>query len=169
MSLVLFTTSFATLAAAIAAVCMRNLVHCALALVVTFGGLALLYLQLGAQFLGFAQVLVYVGAVSILIVFVILLTRGGEPGKAPRFSQGALARLIASITVLGLLLSAVFSSNTFVSMGTTSNSQPSVRELGQDLMQKYVLPLEVVGLLLTAALIGAVVLALNDKRSESNL
>src|SRR5882672_1203832 len=67
-----------TAGSAIAAVSLRNLVHCALCLVVTFAGLAALFLQLNAEFVGFAQILVYVGAVAILIVFAILLTRGSE-------------------------------------------------------------------------------------------
>ena len=64
-----------TLASAVAAMSLRNLVHCALTLTVTFAGLAAFYLQLDAQFVGFAQILVYIGAVAILIVFAILLTR----------------------------------------------------------------------------------------------
>src|SRR2546427_11047549 len=68
-----------TVASAIAAMTLRSLVHCALALTVALAGLAALYLQLGAQFVGFAQILVYIGAVAILIVFAILLTRGSEP------------------------------------------------------------------------------------------
>ena len=75
-----------TLASAVAAMSLRNLVHCALALTVTFAGLAALYLQLDAQFVGFAQILVYVGAVAILIVFAILLTRSGEPPRQSVFS-----------------------------------------------------------------------------------
>ncbi len=67
-----------TVASAVAAMSLRNLVHCALTLMVAFAGLAALYLQLGAQFVGFAQFLIYVGAVAILIVFAILLTRSGE-------------------------------------------------------------------------------------------
>jgi len=57
-----------TIAAAVAAMSLRNLVHCALALAVAFAGLAAVYLQLGAQFVGFTQILVYIGAVAILIV-----------------------------------------------------------------------------------------------------
>src|SRR5207302_11163720 len=72
-----------TLAGAMAAMSLRNLVHCALCLVAAFGGLAGLFLQLGAQFVGLAQVLVYIGAVAILIVFAILLTRGSEPPQQP--------------------------------------------------------------------------------------
>ena len=80
-----------TVGSAIAAMSLRNLVHCALSLVVTFAGLAALFLQLNAQFVGFAQVLVYVGAVAILIVFAILLTRGAEPGSAPLLCSPAAA------------------------------------------------------------------------------
>jgi NADH-quinone oxidoreductase subunit J len=60
-----------TIAGALAAVMLRNLVHCALALTVAFAGLAVLFLQLDAQFAGFAQILVYIGAVAILVVFAI--------------------------------------------------------------------------------------------------
>ena len=70
-----------TLASAVAAMSLRNLVHCALMLTVTFAGLAAFYLQLGAQFVGFAQILIYIGAVAILIVFAILLTAAASrPG-----------------------------------------------------------------------------------------
>src|SRR5260370_38988314 len=71
-------TAVLTLASAIAAMTLRNLVHCALCLIVTFAGLAVLFLQLNARFVGFAQILVYVGAVAILILFAILLTRSSE-------------------------------------------------------------------------------------------
>src|ERR1700727_3751326 len=72
-----------TLAGACAAMMLRGLVHCALALAIAFSGIGALYLNLGAQFLGLAQLLVYVGAIAVLIVFVILLTRGGDSDSAP--------------------------------------------------------------------------------------
>ncbi len=71
-----------TLVGACAAMMLRGLVHCALALAVAFAGIGTLYLYLGAQFLGLAQLLVYVGAIAVLIVFVILLTRGGDSDLA---------------------------------------------------------------------------------------
>ena len=76
-----------TIASAVAAMTLRNLVHCALALTVTFVGLAAAFLQLGAEFAGLAQILVYVGAVAILIVFTILLTRSGDPGGERRVER----------------------------------------------------------------------------------
>src|SRR3984957_1198148 len=72
-----------TLVGACAAMMLRGLVHCALALAVAFAGIGTLYLSLGAQFLGLAQLLVYVGAIAVLIVFVILLTRGGDTDSPP--------------------------------------------------------------------------------------
>src|SRR5512146_3283586 len=87
MTLTFALIAVVTIAAAVAALSLRNLVHCALSLTVAFAGLAAAYVQLGAQFVGFAQVLVYVGAVAILIVFAILLTRGSEPHPQPIFSS----------------------------------------------------------------------------------
>src|ERR1041385_6206526 len=101
------TISFAiiailTIGSAVAAMALRNLVHCALSLILTFAGLAALYLQLDAQFVGLAQVLVYVGAVAILIVFAILLTRGAEPQSQPIVSSGWIAgTIVAAAGVAG--------------------------------------------------------------------
>src|SRR5882762_8245678 len=96
-----------TVASAIAAMTLRNLVHCALALAVTFAGLAGLYLRLDAQFVGFAQILVYVGAVAILIVFAILLTRGGGPPQESVLSPGWLVGLGIAATVFAVLTGVV--------------------------------------------------------------
>ena len=67
-----------TIAGGLAATLLKNLVHCALAVTVAFAGLALLFLELDAQFAGFVQILVYIGAVAILVVFAILLTRAAR-------------------------------------------------------------------------------------------
>ena len=88
MNIVFAIIAAVTIAAAVAAMSLRNLVHCALALAVAFAGIAAAYLQLGAQFVGFTQLLVYVGAVAILVVFAILLTRGSGTAAAIRFVPG---------------------------------------------------------------------------------
>jgi NADH-quinone oxidoreductase subunit J len=164
------TPVFAILAAlvtvsAIAAMSLRNLVHCALSLAVTFIGLAALYLQLGAQFVGLAQVLVYVGAVAILIVFAILLTRSGEPVRGPRFSASGLVGLGVALAVFAVL-GKVITGSALARRGTPPAPQTSVIQLGQKLMTDYILPLEVLALLLTAALIGAVIIALKEKEAK---
>src|SRR5438874_840836 len=99
-----------TVASGIAAMTLRNLVHCALALTIAFAGLAAFYLQLDAQFVGFAQVLVYIGAVAILIVFAILLTRGSEPPQQGIFSSGWVSGTIIAIAVFAALTGMILSS-----------------------------------------------------------
>jgi NADH-quinone oxidoreductase subunit J len=152
-----------TIAGAVAAMTLRNLVHAVLALVVAFAGLAALYLSLGAQFVGFAQILVYVGAVAILAVFAILLTRGASlasealPARkwiaGPLIAAGVFALLARSVTASGVAHAAA-----------APEPQITVKQIGSALMGPCVLPLEVIGLLLTAALVGAVILAVDERR-----
>ena len=164
MTIIFAILSVITIGSAVAAMSLRNLVHCALALTVTFTGLAALYLQLDAQFIGFAQILVYVGAVAILIVIAILLTRGGENDRPPIPSASAMVGIGLGLAVFGVLALAVFKTR-LLSVGPAQPASPNVLVLGDELMRRYVLPLEVVGLLLTAALIGAVVLAMPERKS----
>jgi NADH-quinone oxidoreductase subunit J len=162
MSLPFIIIAVVTLFAAAAAMSLRNLVHCALSLVVALAGLAALYLQLDAQFVGFAQILIYVGAVAILIVFAVLLTRSdATPNQA----------VLAPGWIVGIAVSAVV----FATLGWAALNSPglpremppapeaTVKNIGDLLMTRYVLPLEVIGLLLTAALIGAVIIAMKDE------
>ena len=165
MNAVFVIISLFTLAGAVAAMTMRNLVHCALALTLTFAGLAALYLQLDAQFVGFAQVLVYIGAVAILIVFAILLTRGSEPPQQAIFSSSWIMGVAVAVIVTGLLAGLIFSSHALTREAATGVGA-SVQQIGESLMTKYVLPLQVVGLLLTAALIGAVIIAMKEKEPK---
>jgi len=154
-----------TVASAIAAMSLRNLVHCALALTVTFAGLAAFYLQLDAQFVGFAQILVYIGAVAILIVFAILLTPGSETAGHSIVSSSWVGGLAIAIIVFGVLSGMVLSSKA-LALKVSALPPTTVREIGDQLMSKYILPLEVVGLLLTAALIGAVLIAMREKETQ---
>jgi NADH:ubiquinone oxidoreductase subunit 6 (subunit J) len=152
-----------TVAGALAAVLLRNLVHCALALTVAFAGLALLFLQLDAQFAGFAQILVYVGAVAILVVFAILLTRSSEtPKDGGVFSRTWLTGLVISAAVFAVIGWSVLQSLAGLPHEAAAPSV-TVQQIGTALMGKYVLPLEIVALLLTAALIGAVIVARHEK------
>jgi NADH-quinone oxidoreductase subunit J len=151
-----------TLAGACAAMMLRSLVHCALAVAIAFAGLGTLYLNLGAQFLGLAQLLVYVGAIAVLIVFVILLTRSGDSDSTP-LSRIALplTGLLVATGLFAVLAWAVFHSFAVRPAGMSA-TPATVRELGAVLMDGYVLPLEVIGLMLTAALIGAVIIAMKE-------
>ena len=151
--------------AATAAMTFRNLVHCALAMAVCFVGLAGVYLQLHAQFVGFAQVLVYVGAVAILIVFAILLTRGSEVSNGSIVAPGWAAGGVIAVGLFGVLAWAVLSSGALPPI-IAEAPEITVRDIGDALMTRFVLPLEVIAVLLTAAAIGAVVIAMDDKEES---
>jgi NADH-quinone oxidoreductase subunit J len=155
-----------TLAGAIAAMTLRNLVHCALALTVSFAGLAGIYLLLNAQFVGFAQILIYIGAVAILIVFAILLTRGSDPVAQDLFLSNWWLGVAVAVAVFIVVSGAILTS-TAVPSQVGEPPQASVAQIGEQLMTKYILPLEVLGLLLTAALIGAVIIALQERRHQA--
>jgi NADH-quinone oxidoreductase subunit J len=157
-----------TVAGALAAALLRNLVHCALSLTITFAGLALLYLQLDAQFVGFVQILVYIGAVAILVVFAILLTRGAGIPEYRSYVTGWFAGLAIAAAVFALLAWAVVKSFAGAST-TTSMPAVSVQTIGAALMSSYALPLEIVAVLLTVALIGAVIVAMPEAKTVKSL
>jgi NADH:ubiquinone oxidoreductase subunit 6 (subunit J) len=162
MSFVFYVLAGLSVAGALAAVLLKNTVHCALALTVAFAGVALLFLELDAQFAGFAQILVYIGAVAILVVFAILLTRGSETPTDGVFSRKPLVGLVTAAGIFAVLGWAVLHSQQALPH-ETARPQVTVMDIGNALMGRYVLPLEIVALLLTAALIGAVIVAMHEK------
>ena len=148
-----------TLSGALAAACLRKLIHAALCLVVAFIGLAAFYFFLGAEFVGLVQVFVYVGAVAVLIVFTILLTRREDEETSGFNWAGAL---VAVVVFAGLVWTILKTSS--VSVFAPAIEALTVKRIGEMLMTSYVWPLQCVGLLLTAALIGALVLVMEEKR-----
>jgi NADH-quinone oxidoreductase subunit J len=148
-----------TLAGALAAACLRKLVHAALCLVVAFLGLAAFYFFLGAEFVGLVQMFVYVGAVAVLIVFTILLTRR-EDEDAAGFNWSGV---IVAVAVFAGLSWAILKTPS-LSVVAPGLEPLTVKRIGEMLMTNYVWPLQCVGLLLTAALIGALVLVMEERR-----
>jgi NADH-quinone oxidoreductase subunit J len=165
MSFVFYFVSALTLAGGLAAILLKNTVHCALALTVAFAGLALLFLSLDAQFVGFAQILVYIGAVAILVVFAILLTRGSETPKDGVYSRHWHTGLVIAAAVFAVLGWAVLQSVRVLPY-EAQTPQVTVMQIGNALMNRYVLPLEIIAVLLTAAMIGAVIVAMHDKNGK---
>lgn len=160
-----FLIALFTLATAAVAMSLRNLIHSALLLVTSWAGIAAFYLWAGAEFVAFAQVLVYVGAVSMIVQFAVLLTRRSREdlAVAPASLNRAAGGLLVGGAVLGVLFGAVMATDII------APEQPKpvikVRELGSQLMNAHVAAVLIVGVILTVALIGAVVLASID-RSE---
>ncbi len=152
-----------TLGAALAAVSLRNIVHCGLSLALAFVGVAGFYILLGAEFVGFIQLLVYVGAVAVLIMFVILLTR--PDGDPQPFTFDRLRRALPGLGIaLAVFLVITISIRTSESLraGAPDDAGVSIEALGHKLVTSHLLPLQITGVLLTAALIGAVLFAMKE-------
>ncbi len=168
MSLALLLIAAITLAAATAAFLLRNLIHSALLLVGTWAGIAAFYLWAGAEFVAFAQVLVYVGAVSMVVLFAVLLTRQGATSAPVEFDslKRALLGFIVAGGVGGLLAGAILGSPLDVH---TASPAPvvTVKELGHLLMGPHAAALLIVGVLLTVALLGAMVIAAVDQPEDA--
>jgi NADH-quinone oxidoreductase subunit J len=158
-SAALIIIAIVTLAGAFAAATLPKLIHAALSLVVAFVGVAAFYFLLGAEFVGLVQVFIYVGAVAVLIVFTILLTRR-EGDQSRDFNWSGI--VIASAVFAGLLWAILKTGSLAI---VAPKIQPlTVKQIGETLMTNYVWPLQCVGLLLTAALIGALILVMEEKR-----
>jgi NADH-quinone oxidoreductase subunit J len=147
------------LAAALAAATLRKLMHAALSFALAFVGVAALFFLLGAEFVGLVLVFVYIGAVAVLIVFTILLTRRDVEKDRGVNWGGALV----AIAVFGGLTWAVLKSQSLAIVAPHLRAL-TVKRIGEALMTSYVWPLQCVGLLLTAALIGALVLVMEERR-----
>jgi NADH:ubiquinone oxidoreductase subunit 6 (subunit J) len=165
LAIILFTLSTAAVAIAL-----RNLIHSALLLIGSWAGIAAFYLWAGAEFLAFAQVLVYVGAISMVVLFAVLLTRRSRVDLtiAPDSFARAITGLLVGGAVLGVLFGAVLAMRP-----RSFSAQPpalSVRELGMGLMGPHTAALLIAGLLLTVALLGAIVIAAanrSERRDDS--
>jgi NADH:ubiquinone oxidoreductase subunit 6 (subunit J) len=161
----LLLIALVTLTAAAVAMALRNLIHSALLLIASWAGVAAFYLWAGAEFAAFAQVLVYVGAVSMVVLFAMLLTRRSLAELAvPRGAAGrTLAALVTGGAVFALLVKAVLAMTPQAMPATAAAPAVTVREIGLRLMGAHAVSLLVVGVLLTVALLGAVVIAAQDR------
>ena len=148
-----------TLAGALAAATLPNLMHAAFCLVLALLGLASFFFLLGAEFVGLALVFIYIGAVAVLIVFTILLTRRDSKEHHGLNWSGVLI----AFSVFGGLTWAILKTQS-LSIVPPHAREITVKRIGETLMTGYVWPLQCVGLLLTAALIGALVLVMEEKR-----
>jgi len=167
MNAVLLAIALVTLGAAAVAMTLRNLIHSALLLIASWAGVAAFYLWAGAEFVAFAEVLVYVGAVSMVVLFAVLLTRRSRADHTvtPASAGRAISGFIAGGAVCGVLFGAVVATP----MGVTSSATPTVtvRQIGTQLMSTHAAALVIVGVLLTVALLGAIVIASADRKDDA--
>ena len=153
---------------AIGVVRSRNVVHAALYLVVVMAGAAAQYILLAAEFVAWVQVLIYIGAVIILFLFGIMLTRAPMGGDTELDNDQRWPAAVVSIFlagVLGTLLIDAFGKKEIVISGAKGTKLLEVGKAGNladSIFTAYVVPFEVVSILLLAALVGAVVIARRD-------
>lgn len=144
-----------SVASALAVVLVRDIFRAALFLVLCFVALAGIYITLQADFLAAVQILIYAGAIAILIIFAVMLTRDvarGNPSNPLRFS----ALVIAGLFLIALIYVML---NTPWKLSPEAPTQPTTAGIADALFTRFLLPFELASVLLVAALIGAIVLA----------
>jgi NADH:ubiquinone oxidoreductase subunit 6 (subunit J) len=144
-------------------VTLRNIIHSAVAMMVCFGSLAGMYALLGAPIVAAAQVLIYLGAISVLILFAIMLTQAGDANLPSPFHRQVWLAAVAALVVVGLIGWAVTATdwgNATVIVGIVLDTMAAA------LFNDYALPFEILSLLLLAAIIGAIYLARRPEDDE---
>lgn len=167
MAEMVFFFIFAIIAvgSAVGVVTLRNPVHSVMSLMVCFMQMAALFVLLRSPFLAAVQVFVYVGAVLVLFLFVIMMLDIRQASMA-RFVAGGRYWIIAILVVLIAEMILIVSGSKFNNMAVATGSRldGSVKEIGTALFTKYLLPFEVISLILLVALLGAIVLGKKELR-----
>jgi NAD(P)H-quinone oxidoreductase subunit 6 len=147
----------------LAVVTLRNIIHSAVAMMICFGSLAGMYLLLGAAIVAAAQVLIYLGAISVLILFAIMLTQAGDANLPAPFHRQKWLAAVVSLAIIGLVAWAATSTNWGAAAQATAID---LQAIAVALFTDYALPFEIVSLLLLAAIIGAIFLARRPEEDE---
>jgi NADH-quinone oxidoreductase subunit J len=147
----------------LAVVTLRNVIHSAIAMMVCFGSLAGMYALLGAPIVAAAQVLIYLGAISVLIIFAIMLTQAGDANLPAPFHRQLPFAILVSVATVGLVGWAIVQTDWPV-VGTAVSA--AVDQIALALFTSYALPFEIISLLLLAAIIGAIFLARRPEEDE---
>lgn len=160
---------FAALAlgSALVVVLHKNPIYSTVSLVLTLFSVAVLFVMLGAPFLGVLQVLIYTGAIVVLFLFVIMLLNVGRE-ESQMAGQGVqIVAAIAGALVFFLLIALSFWRAGFPAIQPLRADMVAIKSLSRDLFTQYLLPFEIVGLLLLVAVIGATVVARRPPQADS--
>jgi NADH:ubiquinone oxidoreductase subunit 6 (subunit J) len=166
--LLFFILAGGLLGAGLLVVTMRDIIRCGLAMIVAFGCLAGIYVIAGAPLVAGAQALVYIGAISVLVLFAIMLTQSKVGPTRLVFQTQAVPAAIASV-ILAIIISLGVTATDWgasaTRIWTVTKAAPDTGERGvaNVLFQDYVLAFEVVGVLLLAAVIGGIFLAKRER------
>lgn len=141
----------------------KNIVHCCMCMGITFMGVAAIYVLLEATFLAAVQVLIYVGAVTVLILFAILLSQkhlGGKP--IPQHNSQSIPGAVLCAFIAWCIISAVTGVCCVGNSAYETVIPGGVREIGMALLTWYVVPFEIASLVLLVAMIGSIIIARRD-------
>ena len=158
-----FVLAITCVGAGLLVVMLRNVIHSAVAMMACFGALAGLYVLLGAPIVAAAQVLIYIGAISVLILFAIMLTQAGDANLPAPFHRQVWFAAVAALMTFGLVAWAAVSTDWAEVAEVIQLDLPAVAEA---LFTTYALPFEIVGVLLLAAIIGAIFLARRPEEDQ---
>ncbi|HKZ53428.1 MAG TPA: NADH-quinone oxidoreductase subunit J [Candidatus Acidoferrales bacterium] len=164
--MIFYQATFYTLAAvavvsALLVVTRRNPVHSAIYLIITLLSVALLYLQLQAEFLAAVQIILYIGGIMVLFLFVIMLVRLDVATRQAPFNRQGLVAGVAALVLLVEFAGAIYLGRGTAELPRAAAGalQPNTEQIGRMLFQNYMLPFEIASLLLLVAMVGAVVMA----------
>ncbi|MDE0115493.1 MAG: NADH-quinone oxidoreductase subunit J [bacterium] len=147
-------------ASALRVVTTRDIVHAALYLVIVLAGVAALFLLVGAEFTGITQVLIYIGAVIVLFLFGIMLTRSDFDQDEETDHKRKFPAILTALLLLAVMIGALV--DRFGDMELDAAPQTTA-EVSDELFSQYIVPFEAVSVLLLAALIGAIVIARREE------
>lgn len=154
-----------TIAGALGIVFTKNILYAAFSLLLTFLGVAALYVLAGADLLAVVQIMIYVGGVLVLMIFGIMLTGKTTDKYLPSPSHNRIAGTLAGLALFSLFITAILKANfsTLAWINAAGNTQTAdestVAGIGINLMTDFVLPFEIAGILLMVALLGAAYIA----------
>lgn len=143
-------------------VSLRNIFHCALCLIVCLSGVAGIFITLDAEFLAAAQILIYVGAVSILMIFAIMLTSRLATQTISQTNENVAVAAVVCIVFAGMSWFLIRATHVWMP-AEEALPEKNTFEIGRLLMSDFMVPFEVVSVLLVAALIGAIMLAREER------
>jgi NADH:ubiquinone oxidoreductase subunit 6 (subunit J) len=165
-TIVFFIFAILAIAAAWGVVTSKNIVHSALYLALSFAGVAALYVLMNADYLAAVQLLVYTGAISVMIVFAVMLTLRGEVRESNPVNRiwgwGAVVSSLVFITIAFV----IFTNADWFILPTPWTSGSTAADISLLLFTKFMIPFEATAFLLTMALVGAVILAKGVKVSK---
>ncbi|MDP2727544.1 MAG: NADH-quinone oxidoreductase subunit J [Dehalococcoidia bacterium] len=158
IAVVFYLFSAITVLSALGVVLTRNIIYSAVFLVASFSGVAGLFVLLNADFLAAVQLLIYAGAIAILIIFAIMMTHNTARGSLPN-EQKWPAFILAAVMLVVLLVGL---GRTVWPLSSLAPLEATTEPLGRLLLNEYALPFEIVSVLLVVAMIGAIVISRED-------